>query len=231
MRIHYLQHVPFESIENIGVWAQERGHEITSTLVYDNDRFPSVSDFDLLVILGGPMGVNDTERFSWLVKEKEFIKETIRQRKMVLGICLGAQLIAEAIGGRVYKNQYKEIGWFPVKLTEEAKNTLFFKEIPSEFYPFHWHGDTFELPAEAKKIAFSKGCVNQAFVYEDHVIGLQFHLESSESSIKKLIENCGDEIEQGLYIQTPNEMCNQPELLVQSNGILFKLLDSLVRNY
>ncbi|TVX93502.1 type 1 glutamine amidotransferase [Paenibacillus agilis] len=227
MRIHYLQHVPFESIEQIGVWAEEKGHTITSTMVYENQHFPSAAEFDLLVILGGPMGVYDESSFPWIVEEKQFIQEAIQQRKFVLGICLGAQLIAEVIGGQVYKNEHKEIGWFPVKLTEEAKQSTIFKYFPDEFVPFHWHGDTFSLPDKAKKMAFSKGCINQAFVYEDHVIGLQFHLESSDRSIQKLIENCADEIEAGMYVQAAHEMAAQPRLLILSNAVLFTLLDTL----
>ncbi|MCR8842321.1 type 1 glutamine amidotransferase [Paenibacillus sp. SC116] len=230
MRIHYLQHVPFESIENIGVWAGEREYGITGTLVYENADFPSLLEFDMLVILGGPMSVHDEASYPWLVQEKQFIKEAIQQQKLVLGICLGAQLIAEVIGGKVYKNENKEIGWFPVKLTEDAKHSPLFKYIPDEFIPFHWHGETFELPEEAKKMAFSKGCVNQAFVYDDHVIGLQFHLESSDVSITKLIENCADELEEGTYVQAPHEMLAQPRLLILSNAVLFTLLDAFESN-
>ncbi|UHA73474.1 type 1 glutamine amidotransferase [Paenibacillus sp. 481] len=231
MKIHYVQHVPFESIEHIGVWAKEKGHEITGTYVYDNPHFPSMSEFDMLVILGGPMGVYDVDVYPWLAPEKHFIAEAIREGKLVLGICLGAQLIAEVIGGKVYRNEHKEIGWFPVKLTEAGEQSFFFKDFPDEFLPLHWHADTFQLPAEAKRIAFSKGCVNQAFVYEDHVVGLQFHLESSASSIKKLIEHCADEMEEGIYVQTSHEMCNQRGLLALSNAILFALLDAFEEKF
>lgn len=113
MKIHYLQHVPFELPEHISVWAKEKGHEITGTLLYENYYLPELSEFDLLVILGGPMGVDDEDKHPWLVLEKHFIKEAIQHRKLVIGICLGAQLIAEILGGKVYKNHYKEIGWFP----------------------------------------------------------------------------------------------------------------------
>ncbi|MED4954533.1 type 1 glutamine amidotransferase [Paenibacillus macerans] len=231
MRVHYLQHVPFESPEHIAVWAKEKGHEITGTLLYENHCFPSLSEFDMLVILGGPMGVYDEEMFSWLIAEKQFIKEAIRQRKLVLGICLGAQLVAEVIGGKVYSNQYKEIGWFPVKLTEEAKHSRFFKEVPDEFVAFHWHADTFQLPDKVKRIALSRGCTNQAYEYEDHVVGLQFHLESSHTGIDKLIAHCADEIDQGVYVQRPHEMLNQPGYMAQSNAILFTLLDALEKNH
>jgi len=233
MRIHYLQHVPFESPERIQDWAMDNGHELTGTFLYESTHFPFQSEFDMLVILGGPMGVYDEDAFPWLVSEKEFIKETIRHRKLLLGICLGAQLIAEVLGWKVYRNQYKEIGWHPVQRTEEARDSVFFRELPEEFVPFHWHADTFEPEPDdqVKKIVSSKGCANQAFEYGGHVIGLQFHLESSDASIKKLIEHCAGDMEHGMYVQPPIQMINQTSLLARSNAILVHLLDALERNY
>ncbi|MFJ8525390.1 MULTISPECIES: glutamine amidotransferase-related protein [Bacillus cereus group] len=185
----------------------------------------------MLVILGGPMGVYDEKIYPWLELEKQLIKKAIQHRKLVLGVCLGAQLIAEALGGKVYKNHHKEIGWFPVKLSEEAKQIDFFSGFPEVFVPFHWHADTFQLPPQVKKIAYSKGCVNQAYVYEDHVVGLQFHLESSAASIERLIVHCADEIEQGMYVQRPHEMLEETHSLVLSKLILFTLLDAMEMKY
>jgi len=226
-----LQHVPFESPERISDWVIDKGYKLTGTLLYESTDFPIQSEFDMLVIMGGPMGVYDEDRFPWLVREKAFLKETIRQRKIVLGICLGAQLIADALGGKVYRNQYKEIGWYPVKMTGESQNSVFFKEFPKEYVPFHWHGDTFELPEGVKTIAMSLGCDKQAFEYDGHVIGLQFHLESSNDSIQKLIEHCVAEIEPDTYVQLQGQMIDQTSLLAHSNSILFHLLDTLEKNY
>jgi len=227
MRIHYLQHVPFETPEQISIWAQNKGYELNGTLLYENPSFPAQSEFDMLVIMGGPMGVYDEELHPWLTLEKQFIKESIDERKLVLGICLGAQLIAEVIGGKVYRNEHKEIGWFPVEMTNWAKHSEQFKLLPRTFTAFHWHGDTFDLPAEAMRIAFSQGCVNQAFEYNDHVIGLQFHLESSEASIRRLVDHCPDDLKPDLYVQQPQDMLNQNEHLAESNACLFALLDAM----
>lgn len=227
MKIHYLQHVPFETPEQIAVWANNKGYPLTGTHQYANDPLPSLSDIDMLVILGGPMGVYDEEQFPWLVEEKRFIQEAIHQQKLVLGICLGAQLIAEVIGGTVKRNPHKEIGWHPVKLTEEASRSSFFNGLPEQFVPFHWHGDTFELPVDAARIAFSDGCANQAFEYGGHVVGLQFHLESSNGSIRTLIEHCSNELDKSLYVQCPYEMVDQTGALVLSNEILFTLLNAM----
>lgn len=229
MRIHYLQHVPFESPGRIADWAKENDHQLTATLLYENTHFPDQSEFDMLVIMGGPMGVYDEESFPWLVQEKAFIQETIRHRKRVLGICLGAQLIAVALGGKVMKNEFKEIGWHPVRLTDASEDSLFFSAFPQEFVPFHWHGDTFELPKEANRVAISQGCANQAFEWKGHVIGLQFHLECDEVAIQNLIEQCADDIEPGEYVQSPLQMMNQRSLIEQSNECLYRLLHSFVQ--
>ncbi|WP_019912417.1 type 1 glutamine amidotransferase [Paenibacillus sp. HW567] len=228
MRIHYLQHVHFEGPGQMDEWARKNSHEQTITMLYDQPHLPSLSEFDLLVVLGGPMGVYEESDYPWLQGEKQFIKEVIQARKLVLGICLGAQLIAEVIGGEVYKNNLKEIGWFPVKLTERAGESAFLHHFPQEFTPFHWHGDTFRLPAKAQKMALSLGCANQAYVYDEHVIGLQFHLESSRESIQQLIRHGEDDLQEGLYVQNPAEMLAQGEtLLSPSNELLFGLLEAI----
>ncbi|WP_232436904.1 type 1 glutamine amidotransferase [Paenibacillus senegalimassiliensis] len=228
MRIHYLQHVPFESPARIADWATEHEHELTGTLLYEGVDVPLTSEFDMLVVLGGPMGIYDEEQYPWLAPEKVLIREAIAQRKLILGICLGAQLLAEALGGRVYQNPYKEIGWYPVSMKEESGDSVFFKKFPRELLPFHWHGDTFELPPTAATVASSIGCANQAFEYQGHVVGLQFHLECGDDSIDKLLEHCGDELEPGgPYVQSPDEMVKQPSLLAQSNALLIELLQAM----
>jgi GMP synthase-like glutamine amidotransferase len=232
LQIHCLQHVPFESPEHIAVWAGNKGHKLTITLMYEADqRLPEHDDYDMLVVLGGPMGVYDEGTIPWLSIEKQYINQAIHAGKLMLGICLGAQLIAEQIGGVVEKNAWSEIGWFPVELTDAAQDSVFFQVFPQQFTPFHWHGDTFRLPPEAKTLAFSSGCGNQAFEYNGHVVGLQFHLESSEASIRTIIEHSEDEMEPGKYVQTPAEMLGRPELVNQSNELLFTLLGLMEEKY
>lgn len=231
MRVHYLQHVPFETPEKIADWVQDNGFTLSGTLLYEHNQFPLQSEFDLLIVLGGPMSVHDEVDFPWLIQEKTFIKETIAQKKLVLGICLGAQLIAEVLAGKVYKNSYTEIGWFAVKMTAEAQDTKFLRNLPQEYTPFHWHGETFQLPDTIKSAAQSFGCGNQAFEYQGHVVGLQFHLESSNASIERLINHCGDEMTAGEYIQQAPQMLDQTSLLRQSNAILVKLLDAMLESY
>ena len=201
LKLHYLQHVPFENLGNIRSWANKRKAIITGSCLYKNEDLPSVENFDWLIIMGGPMGVYDDRKYKWLTQEKKFIEEALNSNKVVLGICLGAQLIADVLGSRIYKNRYKEIGWFPVKLRDYALEYQHTNSIKNEFMAFHWHGDTFDIPKGAIHLAESNGCGNQAFAYGKRIIGLQFHLESSEDSIKNLFDNCSDDIEEGKYIQ------------------------------
>jgi len=227
MRIHSLQHVPFEDLANIEWWAKEKGHGVSRTLLFKAEPLPSLAQLDWLIILGGPMNIYEEDKYPWLAQEKKFIAQAIVQKKIVLGICLGAQLIADVLGGKVYKNKHKEIGWFPVSLTPECPQSCFFKFWPQRFMAFHWHGDTFEIPPGALRIAESEGCASQAFEYRDRVVGMQFHLESSLSSIQRLIENCGDEIVEGPYIQRPENMLDQSGNLSEIKRMMEFLLDRM----
>lgn len=232
MRIHYLQHVPFEDLANIELWAEERGHAISVTKLFEDHTFPETDEFDWLIIMGGPMNIYEDHKYSWLEKEKRFIEKVIaREGKVVLGICLGAQLIADVFGAKVYKNDHKEIGWFPVSLTKEGKQSPIFRNLPNEFMAFHWHGDTFEIPKNCVRIVESEGCKTQAFEYDGRVVGLQFHLESLSDSIQRLIDHCGEDITGGKFVQTAEEMMSKRENVDKINSVMIKLLDSLERAF
>jgi GMP synthase-like glutamine amidotransferase len=224
-RIHYLQHVTYEDLGCISNWAMEKGHKITSTKFYEDYELPNHSAYDWLIVLGGPMGVYQQEKYNWLTIEKEFIKQSIEQNKTVIGICLGSQLIASALKAKVYPNKEKEIGWFPINVSEAIINPLFNNE--KCYTVFHSHGDTFDLPQNAALLASSEACANQAFIYSDKVIGLQFHLEVTENSLKQMIIFGGSELTTEKYIQTVQEMSNQKELLKDNNQRMFQLLNYL----
>jgi len=162
--------------------------------------------FDWLIILGGPMNVYEEDRYPWLADEKRFIEKAVRQEKRVLGICLGAQLIADVLGARVKRNRDKEIGWFPVLQIETGPRSNLFEYLPGTFLTFHWHGDTFDLPAGAILAARSEGCDHQAFVYGDRVVGLQFHLETTREGVEKLLRNCSADMTEGKFVQKPDVM-------------------------
>ncbi|MBI2871428.1 MAG: type 1 glutamine amidotransferase [Candidatus Omnitrophica bacterium] len=201
MIIQVIQHAVFEGPARIAGWARERRHTLRTTLLFQKEPLPDLEKIDWLVIMGGPMGAYDEKGFPWLVREKRFIEASIGAGKLVLGICLGAQLVASVLGARVYKNRHKEIGWFPVQLTQDAGRSAFFRDIPREFTPFHWHGDTFDIPSGAVRTAESRACANQAFEYGGRVAGLQFHLEATREGVDALIEECGDELLEGEYVQ------------------------------
>jgi len=230
MRLHSLEHEPFEGLANIEVWANNRGHSITRTLLFKNEKLPRMEDFDWLVIMGGSMNIYEEDKYPWLIAEKRFIAEAIRNKKILLGVCLGSQLIADVLGGRVTKNKYTEIGWYPVILTKEARNSSIFSSFPEKFAAFHWHGDTFRIPPGAKRIAESEACANQAFEYRK-AIGLQFHLEYSIESIDLMFNNCGDEIVNDRYIQTPDEIAAQNGSVTEAQKLLNMLLDNMEREF
>ncbi len=230
MRINSLEHESFEGLGNIEVWAQNKGHSISRTLLFKNGKLPETSEFDWLVIMGGSMNIYEEEKFPWLKEEKIFIAKAIAAKKIILGVCLGSQLIADVLGGKVSKNQYKEIGWFPVSLTREAKDSSIFCSLPNPFTTFHWHGDTFKIPSGAKRLAQSEGCKNQAFEY-GRTIGLQFHLEYSKKSIDLMFRNCRDELLDGKYIQTPDEIISKIENVHEMNKTLDLILDNMEREF
>lgn len=228
MRLHYLQHVPFENPGSILIWAKKNGCIITDTQLYKNDLLPKQQDFDWLVVMGGPMNIYDEENYPWLVSEKVFIREAIASGKVIIGLCLGAQLIADVIGGKVTQNPYQEIGWFPIRLSEEARSSPLFSFFPQQPIVFQWHGDTFSvLPEEAKCIAENAACQHQAFIYRKRVFGFQYHMENTPSIIKGLVENCGDEIVPDVYVQTPEELLAHPGYIEQNNQWMDMFLTQL----
>lgn len=226
MRAHYLQHVPFEGLGSIEPWLASAGCEITCTRLFEAADLPDPEVIDWLVILGGPMSVNDEVEYPWLASEKRFIREVIRGGRPVLGICLGAQMIASAMGARVSCNPVKEIGWFPVRAVAAADAAVF--AFPSSQTVFHWHGETFDLPPGAVRLAKSEACQNQAFQLGKSVIGLQFHLETTPESARAIIAHCGDELVPSTYVQTADEMLSAgAERYRAINDLMAGVLDYL----
>jgi len=224
VKLHYLQHVPFESLGHIEDWAKAEGMEISRTRLFAEEKLPATESFDWLVVMGGPMGIYDHEAHPWLEAEKDFIRQAIDSGKTVLGICLGAQLIADVLGAKVYPGPQKEIGWFPIQRAAGAPGLL-----PEALTVFHWHGDTFDLPAGAARLASSEACQNQGFVYNDRVVGLQFHMETTPASMDALIENCGHELVDAPFIQTAAQMHGGLPNIGSINAAMAQLLDSLAQ--
>jgi len=226
IRIHVLQHVPFEGPGCIADWALQKGYKVSFTFLFKNQPLPSLASFDFLVLMGGPMSVNDENKFPWLVQEKELVRASINNGKKVLGICLGAQMIASALGKPVYANAEKEIGWFPVRFTAEARDHILFSDFPSEVMVFHWHGETFDIPDDSILVASSEACRNQGFVVGQNVVGLQFHMEQTKKSLQEVEGIIQGELGNGRWEQTLDEIKDIQNITgVQS--MMYKLLNRL----
>lgn len=228
MNIHCLAHVPFEDAANIGQWATLRGSRLSYSSLFEKPDLPPLDSFDMLAVMGGPMNIYDHAAYPWLTAEKQFIGNAINAGKKVIGVCLGAQLIADVLGGFVTANPHKEIGWHTVKLTPQAKQSIAFSTLPPEMLVFQWHGDTFSLPPGAVHLASSEACKNQAFQYGDTVLGLQFHMEYSEESIEKMLRHCAGELIEAPHIQTPEQIRAGYDHIPQNTEWLYTLLDAFV---
>ncbi|MGV3464370.1 MAG: type 1 glutamine amidotransferase [Heyndrickxia sp.] len=227
MRIHYIQNDPVATLGYIKDWADHHNHPLTCTKMYENEALPPLDSFDLLIILGGKMGAYEEEEFPWLITEKKFIREAIDANKWVFGICLGVQLLANVLGSKVYPHTHQEIGWWPLKLTEEALSSPLLEGIPKEFVVFEHHGDTYDLPEGAVRLASSNGCTNQAFSYRDRVIGIQFHPEFTNGMIHGFKEDAEGQMIDGAFCQTPNEWINKSSYLANAKTLLFTILQNI----
>lgn len=229
-RAHYLQHVPFEGLGSIGAWLDAHGYAVTATRFFDEDgaRLPDAGDVDLVVVMGGPMSVNDEAAYPWLVPERAFLRRVVDAGKPVLGVCLGAQLLAGAMGARVVPNPVKEIGWYPVQAVPAGDESVF--RFPAELEVFHWHGETFELPGGAIRLARSEACANQAFQLGPTAIGLQFHLETTPESARELVAHCRDELQPSRFVQSePEILAAKPEQYLAVNRVMSEVLSYLHR--
>lgn len=228
MRLHVIQQVPFEGPALIAEWASFRGHELTSALAL-TEEFPACGEVDLLVVMGGPMDADDEVASPWLHAEKHYVAECIAAGHAVLGICLGAQILAEVLGGKVRRNEHKEIGWHAVTKTEAGKTERLFSSWPESFVVGQWHGDTFELPASLEPLLASEACANQAFVFDRRAVGLQFHLEWTQESLATLIEACRSELTAGgRWTMPAGEIQGQAaERIATGRELLDGLLDAL----
>lgn len=225
-RVHYIQHVPYEGVGYIEKWVKDNDYHLSVTKMYDNYTFPDQADFDMLVIMGGPMGTYQEDKHPWLIDEKRFVRESIDKNKVVIGICLGSQLIANALDAEVYPNKEKEIGWLPISFTDKDSQSLFGSEKQSPVV-FQWHGDTFDLPTGAKLLASSEACVNQAFLYQEKVVGLQFHFEATQASCADILNNSSEKLGRGESVQSESYIRANTQHIPSCNKMLETLLNKL----
>jgi len=200
---------------------------LTATRLYAGHRLPATEEFDWLFILGGPMNVYEESRYPWLAREKRFIGEALREGKVLIGICLGAQLLACVLGAKVTRNPCVEIGWYPVQKVSQASQSSLSGFLPDSFPAFHWHGDTFEIPRGAVHLARSEACENQAFAFDERVVAFQFHLESTRESVENLIHSCPEDLAEGPFIQSPLHMLADLGRFRAINDLMADIFDGL----
>lgn len=229
MRAHCIMHVPYEGLGIIENYINENDINISYTRIYEKVEFPKPEDLDFLIVMGGPMSVYDEDVYSWLKSEKLFIRKVIDAGKKVLGICLGSQLIAEVLGAKVYPNKIKEIGWFPVFKTAEAKTQTIVGKFEDDAVVFHWHGDTYDLPQGAIHLFRSEHCIHQAFIYDNRIVGLQFHLETTPETLLGMLDEGKSEIIEDICIQTAEEIVTKMQFTASTNILMYNLLDELLK--
>ena len=226
MNILVFKHVPFEGPAAIADWAGSRGHTISSVDAYAGTELAMPDSYDMLVVMGGPMNIYEEDKYPWLVAEKAAIRAAIDAGKYVVGVCLGAQLIADVLDAPVIKGKETEIGWFEINRTAECPDGF---PLPDSLRVYHWHGETFHLPEGAVHIASGEACTNQGFLYDGRVLALQCHLETTRESMNALIEACEEDIHSDCpCIQTVATMRAEPDSSFdRMQAVLFRLLDHI----
>ncbi|MBS0357867.1 MAG: homoserine O-succinyltransferase [Proteobacteria bacterium] len=206
MRLHSIIHAPFEKPGIITDWANEKGFQISETHTYRGEQLPAPSAFDFLIIMGGPQSPLECDRYPYIKDEINLTKSAINHKKFILGFCLGAQIIGEALGAATERSPNKEVGIFPITLTDAGTQDPIFKNFSPVFDVIHWHNDMPGIPEGAELLAKSDGCPKQAFRYGDRVYALQFHMEITASLLKGMVEHCPGDLKPGKYIQSAHEL-------------------------
>lgn len=212
MNIHIIQHVPFENPGLVLKWIEKRGHTYKIVRMYNQESLPSNEEVNFLVVLGGPMSANDSEK--WIVQERELIKEVVEQEKPMFGICLGAQQLAKAFGGEVIPAP-KEVGW----------GEILNRQTGEQLTVLHWHGEGFTFPKNAEMLYSSELWENQGFRLNNG-IGLQFHFETTEQTVQEIVEADKEFLEQSIFKTSVAETKNK-KIPKENKDVLFELLDKL----
>ena len=233
MRLHLLHHNPVDSSRtNISRWAENKSYSIAHTYLCNNEALPAMKDFDWLIVMGGSQHAWEEDVYPWLPAEKKFIAQALEDNKIILGICFGAQLLAETLGGEVFVNPHNEIGWYQVTLTSDGQRSYLFQNVPQQFTTFHWHADHFALPPGCTRLAYSEATENQAYVSQERPIaGIQFHPEYPLESVKYFIREFGDGLLKGPYVADKEKMLSQTDQIPETYALMAAILDNMDRQF
>ena len=233
MRIQLIEHDPEDfSRTNISFWAAEKGYRVNQTYVCNHEELPPLNSFDWLMVMGGSQHAWDEKANPWLPDEKAFLKDALAAGKIVLGICFGAQLLAEALGGKIFPNPHKEIGWHAVSLNREGQNSFLFEDIPPSFVTFHWHSDHFSLPPGCTRLAGSQATENQAFVCQDRrLVGLQFHPEYTREMVLYYAREHSQDWTRDEYVSPKEEVLTRTETSPDTFWLMKALLNNIEQEF
>jgi len=229
MNILLIQHDPLDGPGSLLEWSESRGHSIASFLMSGEAPLPSLESVDFLVSLGGPMGAYEEEKHPWIATEKEYLRQSFAAGKKILGLCLGCQLLADALGGKSFRHTCKEFGWQPIEPTEVGGKWLGTDDV---FMAFQWHGDTYTLPPGAVQLARNEAAEQQAFLMEgpagNQVLGLQFHLEWTEKMALEIVQEPDIAPPVSAFVQSPKEILSDLSLFESAKKRFFHLIDGFV---
>lgn len=227
MRILYVLHADFEPPCIIEDWATKKGFSQSFAHPFVGDQLPADESFDMLVIMGGPQSPLELDKYPYLKGEIELAAKAIKKDKVVLGFCLGAQIIGEALGARTERSPHKEVGIYPITLNKAGQEDPILKGLPKQFPVVHWHNDMPGVPQGAKILAASEGCPRQIICFGEKVYGFQCHLEPKKSNIEAMIEHGSDDLKPGRYVQTAAELHEGDYNTINSHMI--RILENLLR--
>lgn len=228
MKILILEHEPLEGNTNIDIWARQNGVDLQRVFIHANETLPPLNACDLLVVAGGSQQVWEASRHPWMGPEKDFVRKALAAGRPVLGICLGSQILAEILGGRVFMAEHPEIGWHRVTLSPSSGGFGFFGPDVHEFTTFHWHYAQFTLPPDCIGLASSAATPHQAFVSRKFkALALQFHPEFSLATVRHYAATQGDTWPPGPFVTPPREFQRRSQSLPDTYPLMKAILDAL----